>query len=61
MLGIENYWCPIKLNIEIYNLSGVLINSAVINNGYAVINTNLHSGSVAIVKIDEIVTKIIIE
>lgn len=50
-----------KLNIVIYNLSGVLINSAVINNGYAVINTNLHSGSVAIVKIDEIVTKIIIE
>lgn len=40
-------------NVSVYSVGGQLISTAVINNGSAVINTNLQAGSVVIVKIGQ--------
>ena len=40
-------------NVSVYSVGGQLISTAVINNGSAVIKTNLQAGSVVIVKIGQ--------
>jgi hypothetical protein len=47
--------------ITIFTLSGALVGSAIFNNGEAIVNTNLQSGSIAIVKIGEKTIKVIIK
>ena len=45
-------------NVSVYSVGGQLISTAVINNGSAVINTNLQTGSVVIVRIGQKIVKL---
>ena len=47
--------------ISVYNINGIRAGSAISSNGSAVINTNLQTGSVAIVKIGENSIKVILK
>lgn len=47
--------------VSVYNASGVLTGSATGKNGQAMINTNLQTGSVAIVKIGEKTVKVMVK
>lgn len=54
--GIDN-----GTSVNVYNINGILIGSAISNNGFVTVNTNLPIGSPAIIKIGDKNIKIVVK